>query len=184
MAPLNQSEASPDVPVSAEPARDLAIVGQICDAHGVRGWVRVASYTVPPSNLLTYRPWFLARAGRWRPMDPLQTKPHGEGFIASFPGIDDRNSALALKGCRLGVPAESFPPTGEDEYYWRDLIGLKVIDLEGRALGVVERLIETGARDLLAVAGEPPILIPFARQFVTEVRLREGFLRVDWTEAD
>ena len=184
MGPLNPSEASPDAPARAESARNLAIVGQVGDAYGVRGWVRVASYTVPPGNLLTYRPWFLHRAGHWRPMNPLQAKPHGEGFIASFPGIGDRDSALALKGCRLGVPAESFPPTEENEYYWRDLIGLKVIDQEGKALGVVERLIETGARDLLSVTGEPPILIPFARQFVTEVRLREGFLRVDWTEAD
>ena len=184
MPSLNQNKALPDAPASAGSAQDLAIVGQVGDAYGVHGWVRLASYTAPPSNLLGYRPWFLRRAGEWRPMDPLQAKPHGEGFIARFPGIGDREAALALKGCQLGVPAERFPPTEQDEYYWRDLIGLKVIDQNGNLLGTVERLIETGAKDLLEVAGEQPALIPFARQFVTEVHPRQGFLRVDWMEPD
>ncbi len=180
MDPATGLPADTDPPLAEEPV----VVGQVGGAHGVRGWVRLTSYTDPPGNLLQYRPWFLRCAGEWRGIEVLEARPRGEGFVAWFSGIQDRDAALALRGSEVGVPASSFPPADPGETYWRDLIGLRVVNRDGTALGIVERLIETGAHDVLVVKGERERLIPFAREFVTEVLREQGLLRVDWTDFD
>ncbi len=158
------------------------VVGRIGGAYGVRGWVRLTSYTDPPDNLLHYAPWYLRRSGVWRGVDVREIRAHGEGFVAALAGVQDRDAALALGGCRIGVPAASFPPPRSGEYYWRELIGMRVVNSDGAVLGTVERLIETGAHDVLVIAGERERLIPFARQFVTAVVPKQGVLRVDWRD--
>lgn len=146
--------------------------------------MRIASYTDPPENLLKYRPWFLRRSGEWQAIDVLEIQPHRDGFLALLSGIEDRNAALAIVGSRIGVHPASFPPPAPGEYYWRDLIGLEVINSDGVELGAVERLIETGAHDVLVVKGKRERLIPFVEQYVTHVVPEDGLLRVDWTDFD
>lgn len=146
--------------------------------------MRLASYTDPPANLLNYRPWFLQQGGNWQPVDVLATRLHGEGVVASFAGIHNRNEALTIRGCAIGVPAGTFPPAQPDEYYWRDLVGLEVVNSDGAAMGIVERLIETGAHDVLVVKGERERLIPFVERFVIQVLPEQGLLRVDWVDFD
>ena len=114
----------------------------------------------------------------------LETQPHGEGFVALLSGIGDRNAALAVRGCLLGVPADSFPPPGPGEYYWRDLIGLRVVNVDGTEFGTVDRLIGTGAHDVLVVKGERERLIPFVERFVTGIAPEDGLLRVAWEDVD
>ena len=132
------------------------------------------SYTDPPGNLLNYRPWFLRRSGEWQAVDVVDIQPHGDGFVALLAGIEDRNGALAAGGSRIGVPAGSFSPPAPGEYYWRDLIGLEVINSDGTAFGTVERLIDTGAHDVLVVKGERERLIPFVERYVTRVVPEDG----------
>ena len=180
MGPATGPPAETDLPLLEEPV----VVGRVGGAHGIRGWVRLASYTDPPGNLLKYRPWFLRRSGEWQSIEVLETQPRGTGFVAWFSGIEDRNAALALGGAEIGVPASSFPSAGPGETYWRDLIGLRVINSDGAVLGIVERLIETGAHDVLVVKGERERLIPFVGRFVTEVVVAQGLVRVDWTDYD
>ncbi len=148
------------------------------------GWVRLISYTVPPENLLRYRPWYLCRAGVWDAVDVREIRMHGDGFVARLADIADRDAASAVGGSEIGVLASSFPPAQAGEYYWRDLIGLCVVNGDGTPLGVVQWLIETGAHDVLVVSGEQQRLIPFVRQFVTEVLPDQKLLRVDWTDVD
>ena len=176
---------------------DVVIIGHIGGAYGVKGWVHVVSYTDPPENLLEYRPWSLqpstdqhsdtVQAGSWRAIDCAAVKAHGDGFVATFEGVSDRERAQALKGYRIGVDAESLPAIDEDEFYWRDLIGQTVVDQRGEVLGAVERLIETGARDVLVIVGQDEArketLIPFVDQFVTDVDLEKQTIRVDWEDA-
>ena len=114
----------------------------------------------------------------------LEIQPHGDGFVARLSGIDDRNEALAIRGSLVGVRADSFPPPEPGEYYWRDLIGLRVVNSDGTEFGTVERLIETGAHDVLVVKGERERLIPFVEQFVDGVAQEDGLLRVDWEDID
>lgn len=84
-------------------------------------------------------------------------------------------------GCEIGIRPEQMPATGPGEYYWRDLEGLEVVNLQGERLGRVDHLLETGANDVLVVVGERERLIPFvSAQVVTEVDLETGLIRVDW----
>jgi 16S rRNA processing protein RimM len=168
-------------------AGDVVVVGRIAGAFGVRGWVRVQSFTDPPENLLEYDPWLLESSDGWRPAGRQQARSQSQGLVAELRGVQDRDAAEALKGVLIGVPSSSLPGTGSDEYYWRDLIGLSVLDLDGEPLGRVVEMLATGANDVMVVALEPGgerELIPFDRRYVPEVNLAGGFVRVDWVVGD
>ena len=157
------------------------VVGRITRAHGVRGWVRIQSWTAPPENLLAYRPWLLRDGSAWKPVAVHEVDPQPKGLIARLEGTDDRNGADALAGQEIAVPRSCLPAAAGDEYYWFDLIGLAVRTPDGRELGQVERLLETGANDVLVVHGEDrERLVPFIASVVLEVDLEAGRLVADW----
>ena len=169
-----------------EPA-DMVVIGQVGGPYGVRGWVHVLSFTAPPAGLLSYAPWHLrlkrdaGAPDAWCLRDRAAAKTHGEGFVASFDRIGDRSAALQLAGAEIGVTADRLPPLSEDEFYWRDLIGLRVLNNNGDELGLVQRLLPTGGHDVLVVrGGAAEVLIPFVEVYVTEVRPEEGCIRVRW----
>jgi 16S rRNA processing protein RimM len=153
------------------------IVGQIRGLYGVRGWVKVFSYTDPITNIINYSPWFVNQ----KMFAVSQAKAHGKGIIAKFESINDRDGAATLLGAELAIDREQLPTTATDEFYWHDLIGLTVINHEGITFGKVESLIATGANDVLVVSGERERLIPFVMNHVVlEVNLVESTLRVNW----
>lgn len=164
-----------------ESGRDKPIVvGRIAGLFGVRGWVKVFSHTQPLDNILRYSPWLVLRDGQWQPMKPVAGRRHGKGIVAHIEGCDDRDAAAALVGCDIAVARSQLPRAEADEIYWADLIGLKVVTLEGVALGVVDHLLETGANDVVVVRGERERLLPYVEQVICEVDLDGGLLRVDW----
>ena len=147
----------------------------------MRGWVRVYSHTRPRENILRYSPWYVKRAGEWRPMPLAGGRRHGKGVVARLEGCVDRDQARLLIGADIGLRREQLPELPEGEFYWADLEGLAVEDLKGRPLGRVDHLLETGANDVLVVRGERERLIPFVYgQVVLDVDLRAGRIRVDW----
>jgi 16S rRNA processing protein RimM len=159
----------------------MVVVGRFGPPFGVKGWLNVISYTDPVTNLADYRPWFVERSGQWTQLRVDQVKPHRNGFVAQVDGIEDRDVALQYSGKSIGVQDSTLPEAGEDEFYWKDLIGLPVEDLQGRAVGEVSGFIETGANDVMVVqtpSGE--VLIPFVRHVVTDVDLKERRVVVDW----
>ncbi len=159
----------------------MVVVGRFGPPFGVKGWLNVISYTDPVTNLGDYQPWFIERGGEWLPLRVDQLKPHRNGFVAQVDGVDDRDVALRYSGKSIGVAEDTLPAADEDEFYWKDLIGLPVEDLQGRALGEVAGLIETGANDVIVVrttGGE--VLIPFVRHVVIEVDLKGRKIVVDW----
>jgi 16S rRNA processing protein RimM len=165
-------------------AQDVVIVGRIGGVYGVNGWLRVSSFTEPRDNLLTYQPWMLEQGDGWRTHPPTAVKPHGQGFIAQFPGINDRDGAARLTGKHIAVARAALPTPEEGEYYWRDLEGLTVWQ-RGEALGVVQYLLDTGASPVLVVRGEArEVLIPFVDAHVENVDLAQGRIDVNWDEAD
>ena len=160
---------------------DLVVVGRIGAAHGVRGWLRVSSFTVPPDNILGYQPWSLHVGGAWRCVQVEAAERRGESFLCRFAGVADRDAAAALRGALVAVPGAALPALDEGEYYWRDLIGLDVATVAGTALGRVENLMETGANDaLVARDGQRERLIPFVGHVVRAVDLQGGVIVVDW----
>jgi 16S rRNA processing protein RimM len=157
------------------------VVGRITRAHGVRGWVRIQSWTAPPENLLGYRPWLLREGDGWRALAVDEVDRQPKGLIARLGGVDDRDAADALAGREIAVPRHCLPAAEDDEYYWFDLIGLEVRTPDGRELGRIERLLETGANDVLVVRGEDrERLVPFIESVVREVDLEAGRLIADW----
>jgi 16S rRNA processing protein RimM len=158
----------------------LLVVGRVTGAFGVRGWVKVHSYTEPREEILAYGPWRLGPEAV--AMDVADGQPHGKGLIARLAGVEDRDAAEALRGSDIRVPRSRLPEADPDEYYWADLLGLEVRTVAGVTLGRVERLLETGANDVLVVAGGGrEHLVPFVPgAVVTRVDLDAGEVVVDW----
>ncbi len=158
------------------------VVGRIAGFYGLKGWVKVISYTEPRKNILGYRPWFLERGGVVEEFDLAAGKEHGKGLVARVVGIEDRTAATALIGANILVNREVFAPAGSDEYYWRDLVGLRVATVEGAMLGVVDSLLETGANDVLVVVQDDHRwLIPFVvDDVVKQVDFDAARIVVDW----
>jgi 16S rRNA processing protein RimM len=164
---------------------DVVVVGRVGAPYGVQGWVHIHSYTAPVENIQNYRPWLLrAKQGTWRPVNLSQCKRHQKGFIAQIADVSDREAAAQLSGHWVGVPAQTLPAIAElDEYYWRDLQGCNVVDVEGVMLGNVDHLMETGANDVLVVAGaQGQILIPFVAQYVEAVDIANRKVVVNWDD--
>lgn len=164
----------------AEPRR--LVVGRIVGVHGVRGWVKVESWTQPRENLFGFERWWLeadgASHGAYRLVDG---RPQGKGLVAALEGVDERECARGLIGSDILVPRAALPPSEEGRYYWADLEGLRVETVAGDELGGVSHLFETGANDVLVVRGERERLIPFVPDvYVVSVDLAAGVIRVDW----
>lgn len=159
-------------------------MGRVAAPYAVKGWIKVQPFTECLDSLLDYDFWWLGheegRRKNWRACRVLEGKVHGQTLLARLEGVDDRDAAEALKGLDVAVDRSEFPETGEDEYYWDDLIGLEVVNTEGVTLGKVEGLLETGAHDVLRLAGERERLIPFVEAFVREVDLNGKRILVEW----
>jgi 16S rRNA processing protein RimM len=166
--------------------KDIIILGHLAGAYGVKGWVRVYSETTPIDNILQYSPWYLESrqgSGEWRIVELITGRRQGKGVVAHIQGCDDRDRAAEMRGIRIAVHAEQLPNLGSDEYYWRDLIGLEVINQQGINLGRVSSLMETGSNDVLVVDGDRERLIPYLPgSSVIEVDTDLKRLLVDWDE--
>ena len=160
---------------------DFLLVGRINGLFGTRGWVKVFSYTRPRENLLEYAPWYLRVDGEWQAFAVSEARRHHGGVIAHLVGIDDRDQAAALVRQEVAIARMQLAPINGDDYYWSDLIGLKVKNSDGSELGSVTGLLETGAHDVLRIEGAREYLIPFVRDiYVLAIDLAAGELRVDW----
>lgn len=163
-------------------------VGKLNGLFGVKGWVKIFSNTQPKENILTYSPWYLKRDGQWQEFKLLSGKSHGKGVIAHLEGCDDRDIAAALIGSEIAIKREQLANPASGEYYWNDLIGLLVKNLDGIELGKVTSMLETGANDVMVLLGEKEAtgkkrerLIPFVfEEFIQEINLEQGFITVDW----
>lgn len=160
------------------------IVGRVVGLFGVRGWVKVYSYTRPPEALLGYGTWQLEVRGEWQTRAVAEGRRQGRGLVARLAGFEDRDAAATLVGAVIAVSASQLPARAEGEYYWAELEGLRVVNLAGQELGRVSHLFETGANDVLVVRGERERLIPFGKRIVRDVDLEAGTIRVDWDAED
>ena len=156
-------------------------VGRVNGLFGTRGWVKVFSHTRPRENLLTYNPWFLRTDGEWQAFQVLEARQHHGGVIARLAGVDDRDQAGFLVRRDVAIKREQLGPASTGDYYWADLVGLRVVNRAGEELGRVSSLMETGAHDVLRIEGKREYLIPFVRDvYVLAVDLIGGEMQVDW----
>jgi len=158
------------------------IVGQVVGVFGIKGWVKIRSDTEPVSNILNYSPWFLAKNAEWQVYKLEQGQQHNKGLVARLEGCHDRDQAATLVGSQIAVLRSQLPEPADGEYYWSDLIGLKVYNRQGQYIGEVKSLMPTGANDVLVIQGEhEEILIPYVwDHYIYSIDLPDGRIEVDW----
>ena len=157
-------------------------LGKIVGVFGIKGWVKVFSETRPREQIFKYSPWILELNGSVIEAELVEGKVQGKGLIASLKGFTDCDQAKQLTGAVITVPEQALPATGKDEYYWSQLVGLNVVNLQGINLGRVKSLFETGANDVMIVKGDEEHLVPFTEYAVIDVDLDSGMITVDWDE--
>ncbi|MGL6162641.1 ribosome maturation factor RimM [Microbulbifer sp.] len=183
MAPINLDSSGPQ-------SADLVTAGRITAVYGVRGWVKVHSYTEPMDNILQFPEWWLEGGDGWEPLQIDGGRRHGKGLIAHIKDVDDRDRAARYCQRDIAIRSDAMPPLAEGEYYWHQLEGLRVVsEFEGRScdFGRVERLMETGANDVLVVRGREDgreRLIPYLPgEYITDIDLDSGVITVVWDPA-
>ena len=164
----------------------VVVLGKIVGAYGIKGWVRLHPFADDPLSWRKISRWLHKAenesSAQWQPIALKQLRLHSDGLIASFDGVDDRTAAETLVGHLVGALREAMPETAEDEFYWGDLVGLDVRNVQSQCLGTVRELMETGANTVLVVVdaegGER--LIPFVSTVIEKVDLARREILVDW----
>lgn len=156
-------------------------LGRITGSFGVRGWVKIVSYTEPPEQILAFPVWRAdLPGGGHRDLTHLEGRRHGKGLVARLTGIDDRDQATALARQELWIERRELPALPGGEYYQADLVGLEVVNLEGHVLGRVDHFLDTGANAVMVVIGEREHWLPMVPRHVPKVDLEHGRITVDW----
>jgi 16S rRNA processing protein RimM len=163
------------------------VLGRIVGLFGVQGWVKVYSFARPREGILDYERWLIETDEGWLPRVLHEGRLQGKGIVARLEGCRDREQASALIGTKIAVSPDDLPALAQGEYYWAQLEGLAVVTADGRALGVVSHLFETGANDVMVVdtatpggRRTPSRLIPYVQGVVRKVDLESGVILVDW----
>ena len=164
-------------------------LGKLVGVWGVKGWVKLHSHTRNRADIAQYATWYLQeprKKGEPVAIKVLNCREQGQGIVAQFEGVNDRDQAMAMSGQRIFVKQEDLPSLPSGEYYWQQLIGLEVVN-ENAKIGVIDSILETGANDVLVVKQEeqdqqkqPDVLIPYTDNAVVDVDLEKGVMTVDW----
>jgi 16S rRNA processing protein RimM len=112
-------------------------VGKISGAFGVKGWVKIYSFTDPRENILSYSPLYLSQKGAWVEVKVVEGRIQGKGVVMNLDGVTDRDQVLPLVGVELAIVKTQMKPAGKDEYYWSDLIGMSVVNVQDEQFGQV-----------------------------------------------
>jgi len=167
---------------------DLTQVGYVSGPFGVKGSIRVTPFSTDADALLNVKTWWLDKPSLGA-VKVRTAKMHGGDVVAQLAGLVGRDASEALKGAAVSIPRSQFPALPADEYYWSDLIGLDVVNLEGEALGAVTDMMHNGAQSILRITPLPveasdekqsERLIPYVDQFVKTVDLAGKKITVDW----
>ena len=156
-------------------------VGRISGVFGIKGWIKVFSFTDARENILNYSPWLLKKDSETRVVNVIDGNLQGKAVVAQLDGISDRDQAASLMGWDIFITPDQLPKAAKNEYYWSDLIGLAVETNQGVQLGIVDNLLETGANDVVIVKGERERAIPFLQgKTIINIDLDAGKMIVDW----
>jgi len=162
----------------------MIVLGRITAPFGVHGWLKVHPFGDDPAAWISMPQWWLGandETGAWQASKLKGCKLHGDGLIVLFEGLDSRTAAETMIGLYVAAPRADLPKVARDEYYWSDLIGLDVLNLADEPLGQVEKLLSTGAHEVLCLRdGETERLLPFVATVVKDVDLGKRCIRVDW----
>jgi 16S rRNA processing protein RimM len=154
-------------------------VGRLGAAHGVRGWLRVQSFTDPPQRLFEWKRWRLQSGTE---VNVLEVRPQGKGWIARLEGIEERDAASRLTGQVVLIDRGELPQTTGREHYREDLVGFEARNVEGALLGVVDHFFDTPGNAVMVINGTREYLVPVTAQHLRSVDRQARRLVVDWPE--
>lgn len=171
-------------------SNESVVLGQIGRIHGIKGWLKLTSFTTPIENILDYSQFEVNIEGQAQRLEIDECRRQNKALLVHFKGYDDPETAKQLTGIELSINSEELPPLESGEFYWHQLQGLKVINQHDHLFGRVSNLLETGANDVLVVAAnnesidDRERLIPYLLDSViTKIDLLNETITVDW-EAD
>ena len=159
-------------------------LGKITGVHGIKGWLKIQSFSSPPENILNYPLWIISNRGQEGFYSVEQGRKHSNKIIVKLEKIDDRNTAESLINSKIQILRSDLPKLSNENYYWSDLVGLSVLNSEETVIGKIESLIETGANDVMVIITlkDERILIPFVmHEIIKEVSIELNYVKVDWS---
>ncbi|MFC3908673.1 ribosome maturation factor RimM [Legionella dresdenensis] len=162
-------------------SEDWVVIGRFGKVHGIKGFVTVHSFTEPRDNILRYSEWYAFINKQWQVLNLQRVDVTDKHILALIEGFDEREEATKLTNVEIAVPREHLPELEPGEYYWHQLIGLRVCNLQNEELGEVVDMLATGSNDVLVVEGKKRHLIPYLPdQVVTNVDIDNRLITVDW----
>jgi 16S rRNA processing protein RimM len=172
-------------------ASDTLVVGKIGAPYGVKGWVKITTYTHEQDGVFAYSPWLLGQGQDNKEYVVDQWRTHNKGLVAKLVGVETRDDAESIKNLEISIKAQQLPQLADDDFYWRELVGMQVITEQGYSLGVVKELFETGANDVMLIKahlndafGQKERMVPYLLdQVVKQVDREAKTIKVDWDPA-
>jgi 16S rRNA processing protein RimM len=164
---------------------DVVVIGEVSGVFGVKGWIKIRSYTRPDDQIFSYREILAGDKDEWSPFKVVSVCGSHKSLKVALNNVCSRDSAVQLVGKKIAVERKLLKTLENGEYYWLDLIGLRVFNLSGQDLGIINTLHETGANDVLEVRGDNIVLIPYVLDvYVTAIDLANQKMVVDWDLED
>lgn len=162
---------------------DVVVMARIAGAFGIKGWLKLHTFTQSPDSLDAYASWLVRGSKGWEEYELEDFAVNVKGVVAKLKGCDDRTAAEKLAKRDIGIPREALEDAGEGEVFWFDLIGCDVVSTAGVKFGRVETLLETGANDVLVVkTGTEEVLIPYVDEVIVKVDREAKLITVNWTQ--
>lgn len=159
------------------------IIGCFGRPHGIKGFVTVNSFTEPKDTILNYDPWYAFINNSWQIVKLISPVINSKTIITQVEGFPERENVALLTNVKIAISKDQLKQLNKDEFYWYQLIGMHVINLQGINLGKVNEIIPTGSNDVLVVQGKKRHLIPYLPgQFVMQVNCKEHMITVDWDQ--
>ena len=158
------------------------LVGKINGFFGVHGWVKIFSYTAPRKNILEYQPWYFIDDGAYKPIEMTTGREQSKTIVAHVKGIDSKDQAVQLIGKSLYIDKDQLPQLDDNEHYWHELVGFRVINKDGIDLGVADYLVDTGSNNVLVIKGNKEHWIPYIEPYLVSIDKQNRVINVDWDE--
>ena len=160
-------------------------IGKVIGLHGVKGWLKILSFSSPPENIFNYKSLIISNKYINQIFHIEDSRKQGKKILIKLDNIDDRTSAESLKESDIYIQRSDLPQLSEDTYYWEDLLGFNVFNQNNIKIGNVDSFIETGSNDVLIVKTRKNknILIPFImNKSIKVVNIESHYITVDWED--
>ena len=161
----------------------FVVMGKVVGSHGIKGWLKIQSFTEEIKTLGKFSSWFLSKDEvEWKEFKVESSSIQGRTILSKIEYVNDRDDADRLRGFLIGINKIDLPALERGKYYWSDLIGLEVINQSGFNFGVIDSIMETGSNDVLVTKNEKETLIPYLDNVIIKIDLEKKNIMVDWDE--